>query len=128
MEQPIATKGKITELKHKDGTPEIGTAWLILSHAAFLTAQIGSSAIGLSFFAFFTSSPFLNSLRNLSIGWICVSLFIGFWTAYAIWNTWVAAKKMKNRIFSDFGFVFLLLVNFYIMATSVWSLVVVTTI
>ena len=116
-----------TEKKNKNGTPEIGTAWLVLSHAAFITGEIAASALGTSFFVFYASSPFSTSLRPLSIGWITVSLFIGIWTAYAIWNTWIAAKKIKNRIFDDFGFVFLLTVNFYVMAISVWSLVVVAT-
>lgn len=106
--------------------PEIGTAWLVLSHAAFLGAGVACSALGAALLSIFVNDKDRSTTKPLAIGWMVGGIFIFVWTIYAISMTWKAAKKIdKNRlIFNDFGFGFLTSLTLYLLATTIWSLIV----
>jgi len=127
-EAPEIEKLKIPEWTTGRGNtlPEIGTAWLVLSHAGFLAAAITASTLGTSFLLFFNGSDFRHLIKPLAIGWITAALLICAFGIYAVITTWNAARKFENRIFHDFGFVFLTVVFLYVTAASIWSLVVVS--
>jgi hypothetical protein len=92
--------------------PDIGTAWLLLSHGAFLTAAV--AALGIST-ALYTSKWTYES-RLLCCGGAIGSFTILAWILYAIYRTWQAAKQFQDKIFTDIAFEILL------MVTAVWML------
>jgi hypothetical protein len=107
------------------GQPEIGTAWLVLSHGVFLGAQIAASSLGSSFLRKDINQTLL---KPVGIFWLVVSLVIGGWTFYAIDSTLKAARRIpeKTLIFGVPGFVFLFIVNGFVMAGTVWTLIVIS--
>lgn len=111
---------------NKSYKPEIGTAWLVLSHGSFLAAGIACSALGVSLLAIYTDKKLRSTTKPLAIGWVVGGIFMYIWTIYAIASTWKASKKMdsKSLIFNDFGFVFLTALTLYLLASTTWSLVV----
>lgn len=62
--------------------PEIGTAWLVLSHGTFIASSIGSSSLGTGFIALFDGTPYKEKVKPLGIGWISISILISCWTLY----------------------------------------------
>lgn len=97
--------------------PDIGTAWLVLSHGAWFGASIASANIGYGFLAIKTTG------RALGIGWTTVSILLEMWTIYAIAMTWRASRQLQYTIFGDEAFVTLILLVMCLLATSVWTIV-----
>lgn len=106
--------------------PDIGTAWLILSHGAFVGATIASTGLSVAFltFAYGQTRRLGREFQQLALGWNIVSLVISAWTVYAIFKTWASAEEwpVKARIFDDFGFGFLLLVELTVTFFNLWTL------
>ena len=97
---------------------DIGPAWLLLSHGAFLAAiGVGSSAA----FQFLLANPAHanNSTKALAIVQAVGSIIIGSWTIYAINGTWRENRKLAQPLYGDGGFVALILIVSYLMATAV---------
>jgi hypothetical protein len=113
------------ETRPKDHDPDIGTAWLVLSHGAFLTASVGASALAVSLMLFVfetTHERRLNcALRALAIGWNAASFLISAWTVFAISQTWRAALRYREQIFGNFGFASLTFVAIALAAVNAWS-------
>ena len=104
--------------------PEIGTAWLVLSHGVFLASQIAASNMGTTFLH---KDLDQTLFKPLGIVWLLTSLLIGGWTFYAINSTFQAAKLIpeKTLIFGPPGFAFLFVVNGFVMFATIWTLVAV---
>lgn len=106
--------------------PDIGTAWLVLSHSGFLGAAITASAISAALFLL-PEPKNLKTRRKknaLAILWTVVSLIISVWTLYAIHRTWEAshAYAFNVRIFTDTSFMFLTMVTFAIGVANLLTL------
>jgi len=108
---------------------DISSAWLVLSHGTFLSAALAASALSLTLYVlFFVVSPLKrlpSKVLDLAIGWNIVSFAISAWTVFAISKTWIAARKITNKIFDDFGFSFLMIVTIFIGAVNLWFMVLV---
>lgn len=109
--------------------PDIATAWLVLSHGAFLGAAIAATAVsvGLIIVAYANAQinlfPGIRRLRRLAMGWNICSFLISAWTVYAISRTWQAGRRWpsKARIFDNFGYITLMLLAFSIALFNVWT-------
>lgn len=112
----------------RDGrTPEIGTAWLVLSHGAFVSASIGAAAIatavaGLSRLADKRDLHTRRAARTLAFAWCAMSLAITTWTLFAIYRTWLTANKFAYHVFNTPSFVFLAFVTFLVAVVNVCTL------
>lgn len=106
--------------------PDIGTAWLVLSHGAFINSIIASSGLAVAFLIFAFSNTFRLGVhfQELAIGWNITSLIISAWTLYAIITTWTTAREwpVSDRIFDDFAFYFLIFVTFVVTLFNAWTL------
>jgi hypothetical protein len=110
------------------GIVDIGTAWLLLSHGAFLGATVGSAALAQSFLVFLEGSVTLkNTVRGLSIMWAVASLVIAAWTIYAIAVTWRTSNEVRSPVFHPFAFASLILVVLLVVASNLWTLVILAT-
>ena len=92
--------------------PDIGTAWLLLSHGPFLACSMTATAIAISLLIFAytrTNCHHQKEFQRLAITWNIASSVVSLWTIYAIMKTWQSAEDwpQKVRIFDDFGFGFL---------------------
>lgn len=93
--------------------PNIGTAWLVLSHGTWFAASI--SAISLALTETHGSA--------VSITWACIALVLQIWTFYAIETTRKASDKIGTAIFGPEAFILLNIMNFLTMGVTIWSLV-----
>ena len=102
--------------------PSIATAWLLLSHAGFLSAAITASSIG---YSFLTSNPLLPiaNARGLGITWTAVGIAIEIFTIYAIACTWRENLKVKTPTFGSEGFFMLILIVLFLIAASIYTVV-----
>jgi hypothetical protein len=102
--------------------PDIGTAWLLLSHSGFLGAMLITNSIGFAFLV--TEKTILNEngIQALCIMWCVLSLLIGLWTIYAIRGTWCENRKIASPVYGDIGFISLICIVISIMATSSWTI------
>jgi hypothetical protein len=98
--------------------PEIGTAWLLLSHASWLVAAIATIALATSILVFAD-----EKWQQLSIGWCMAGLLILIWTVYAVVQTWNASKKYPNPVFHEAGFITLLIIIVILIGIVIWSLI-----
>jgi len=97
---------------------DIGPAWLLLAHGAFITAtSIGSSAAYQ--FLLTSQAQTNNATKALAIVQAVGSLLIGAWTIYAINGTWRENRKLVQPIYGNAGFLTLLLIVIYLMATAI---------
>jgi len=101
----------------------IGTAFLVLSHGAWVGAALACYAIGAGLILFFDGSPLRDKAKPNAIGWVATGIFVGVWTIYAVAATWRASRKLDGAIFDDFGFSFLILVVLAVMGMGIWTLV-----
>ena len=103
--------------------PNVATAWLILSHGAFLGASIASTGLSLTLvvIAFGTTNAFPRKLQRLAIAWNVLSFLISGWTVYAISATWRVSQRYKERIFDDFGDASLLFITIALACINLWS-------
>jgi hypothetical protein len=120
------------ETRPRGDDPDIGTAWLVLSHGAFLGASVGASALAVTLilFVFETSADRRRDcmLQALAIGWNVVSFLISAWTAFAITRTWQTALLYSQQIFGHFEFATLMFVAVALAvalaAVNIWSCVI----
>lgn len=104
--------------------PDVGTAWLLLSHAGWLAVSLACVTLGLSLLIFFEdSSPFRPRMKPLAIGWTSVGLAFAVWTAYAVGTTWRSNRQVPNAVFGDFGFSFVMILTLGVLGVGIWSLV-----
>ena len=103
---------------------DIGPAWLLLSHGAFLAAIVGGSNTS---FLFLISNPAHQSAndRALAIMQSAGSVVIGAWTVYAISGTWRENLKLRHPVYGNWGFAALMLIVIYLMAIALTTLVAV---
>jgi len=104
----------------------IGTAWLVLSHGAWVGAALACFAIGLGMLFVLEADGLRDKVKPNSIGWIATGIFVGLWTLYAISVTWRVSRQLPDAIFDDFGFSFLTVVVLVIIGMGVWSIVVIS--
>ena len=103
----------------------IQTAWLVLSHGAWVGSALTADGLGLSLFPLFEGMLPREKIKPLSLGCISTGVLLGIWTVYAIAVTWNASRQLEKPIFDDFGFAFLMFVTFAVIGISIWMLVVV---
>lgn len=104
---------------------EIGTAWLALSHGAWVGASVACFSISMALVSLFGSGVLHDPIKSMALGWAALGLFVAVWTIYAIGITWRTSKMVEGAIFDDFGFTFLLLVGMATLGIGVWTIVVV---
>lgn len=97
--------------------PDIGTAWLVLSHGTWFGASIAALAIALT----------ENHGLAVSITWACIALIIQIWTFYIVEMTRRASVKIGAAIFGPEAFIMLNIMNLLTMGVSIWSLVAILT-
>jgi hypothetical protein len=103
---------------------DIGPAWLLLSHGAFIAAIVGGSNTAYNFLV--ANPALLNSAdKGLAIMQAIGSLLIGSWTIYAISGTWRENMKLKHPVYGNLGFTALIFIVLYLMAIAVWTIVTV---
>ena len=103
---------------------EVGTAWLLLSHAGWLAVSVASIALGLSLLVFFNGNSLVRaSTRPLAIGWTVVGILFGVWTIYAVATTWQSNRRVPNAVFGDVGFSLVTILALLVVAMGIWSLV-----
>lgn len=88
--------------------PDIGTAWLILSHGVFFGVQIATQAliIVIARHAIDHRDRLVHFGMLISFG--IFNLGIGIWTGHAIILTWLTANKFVEHVFGSGSFFFLL--------------------
>lgn len=97
---------------------DIGPAWLLLSHGAFLAAiGVGTN----SAFVFLIANPAFQTLafKSLAVAQSGGSVLIGLWTIYAIHGTWRENMKLKSPTYGDIGFVALIIIVLYLIGLAV---------
>lgn len=104
--------------------PSIGTAFLVLSHGAFLGVTVSTTAISVALMitVIVSRSHEFQQLRSLALAWNAASLIVSAWTVYAIAQTWRTAKMFQYKVFDDFGFSFLTVVTVVIASFNLWTL------
>lgn len=93
--------------------PDIGTAWLVLSHGAWFGAEIAAVSVSLN----------ESAGKNIAIMWAAISIAICLWTFYAIETTRKASSQMKSTIFGSEAFIMLNLLNLITLGGSISSLI-----
>ena len=105
-------------------TTDIGPAWLLLSHGAFLAAIAVGSNTG---YSFLIANPAHVTAWSKALAIVaCVgSLLVGAWTIYAINGTWRENRKLLVQVYGNGGFTALMLIVVYLIATALLTLVAV---
>jgi hypothetical protein len=102
---------------------EIGTAWLLLSHGAWLGVSIGS--LGISVFAdnvaLSHGEKRGKSFRPFAIACAALSVTVTAWTVFAIITTWISNMRVKNAVFGHTGFITVLLLALFVLALASWT-------
>lgn len=107
-----------------DPPPDVGTAWLLLSHAGFFAISIQCAAAAVILIG---DIPKNASLKSEAIGWLVLALLFKTWTAYALIKTWRANHRVKRPVFGDIGFSTLFLLILLSAGKSIWTIVTVST-
>ena len=103
---------------------DVGTAWLLLSHAGWLAVSVASISLGLSLLVLFNeTSPLRASMKPLAIGWTVLGTLFGVWTIYAVATTWKSNRLVPNAVFGDGGFSLVTILAFFVVVMGIWSLV-----
>lgn len=103
---------------------DVGTAWLLLSHAGWLAISMACMIMGTSLLVFFiVDSPSRAFLKPLAIYCIVVGLLFVVWTAYAVFITWQSNRRIRNAVFGDFGFGLVMFLVANVFALNIWTLV-----
>lgn len=117
------TEGRENKQSAGPSYESIGTAWLVLSHAAWLGAALTAMSVGTSLIALVDKDRDL--VRPMAIALVALGILLALWTVYAVAVTWNASRQLPVAIFSDLGFTFLLFVVLATLAMGIWCLVVV---
>jgi hypothetical protein len=105
-------------------SPEIGTAWLLLSHAPWLMGSVTCLALATSFLVFFEAdTAFRAKLKPFAIYTAVVGLLFDIWTGYAVAVTWKHNHLIANAVFGDFGFSFVMFLVANVLVLGIWCLV-----
>lgn len=101
---------------------QIGPAWLLLSHGAFIGAIIASSAIA---YAFLISGMLSQTVytKAMAIGWCCMSIIIACWTIYAIHGTYNENRKVAHPTYGSEGFFALIAIVVLLITMDTWTIV-----
>lgn len=104
-----------------DSTPNVGTAFLLLSHAGYLGVSLASLA-----FSAFVNNVGMNhpekraGNENLALGAGALSASLAIWTLYAVTTTWISNTKVKNAVFGHAGFATIMLITLFVVVLSLW--------
>lgn len=101
---------------------DVGTAFLVLSHAGWVGTSLAATSIAIALLFFAANRILEGGNGNLQISKMsrqlgivaCVTSFnLTLWTLYAEWRTWISADQwpIDQRIFADAGFLFLMVVT-----------------
>jgi hypothetical protein len=107
--------------------PNVGTAWLLLSHAGWLGLSVTSLALS----AFVENMNLAHPEKrqtsgssSLAVGSSVLAVASASWTVYAIVTTWISNTKVKKPVFGHAAFALVLVLAVYLAALAIWSLVV----
>lgn len=104
-----------------DKTPNVGTAFLLLSHAGYLGVSMASLA-----FSAFVDNVGLNhptkrsSNDKIAIAAAVLSAALAVWTLFALITTWISNTKVKNAVFGHGGFITVMLITLLVLTISLW--------
>ena len=107
---------------------DVGTAWLLLSHAGWLALSM--SCLALSEFidnVNLTHESKAPKGRNLALGSAGLAVLSSGWTLYAVITTWIANTRVRNPVYGHFGFTLVMVLALFVAALSLWSLIVLAT-
>lgn len=96
--------------------PDIGTAWLVLSHGTWFGASIAATSVALNE----STGP------SVQYVWAAMAIVIQLWTFYAIETTRRTSSMLEVTIFGAEAFIMLYIMNFLVMGSSIWSLIALT--
>ena len=92
---------------------DVGTAWLLLSHAAWIAIPITTVLLSKSF----------QHNKALAVAWLAAGVLFTIWTLYAVAMTWKSNQQVRNAVFGDPGFAFVVTLVIALAAVVIWSLV-----
>lgn len=116
----------MTELPDKSKIPDaatlgnIGSALLLLTHAAFIGASIGSLSLATNILSLETSTS-----KGVGILFSALGITLSTWTIRAIYITWQRAKLIPFPIFRNFDFITLMLIVTLLTLIAIYTLVIV---
>lgn len=92
---------------------DVGTAWLLLSHATWIALSISCVAMSVAF----------GDDKPLAVAWCSGGLAFSVWTLYAVAMTWRSNRQVLNAVFGDIGFSFVVLLVVVVAGLAIGSLV-----